>query len=217
MECDELEPLILAKDLSKYYDLRGSFFESLFSKEKRYIKAVDNINFYINPGETFGLVGESGCGKTTTGRLVINTIRPTSGKVMFEGTDLSTLKDKNDLRALSLKMQMIFQDPYEFLSPWLNIVDTLAEPLRIHKLFDEKRIQERVREVMEIVGLTPVNMILRKFSYELSGGQRQRVMIARALMLNPKFIVADEPVSMLDVSIRVGVLNLLNELKHKFN
>ncbi len=212
-----MEPIIVAKNLTKLYDLRSSFLESIFSKKERYLKAVDNINFHIMPGETFGLVGESGCGKTTTGRLVINTIRPTSGQISFEGTDLSTIRDRESLKALALKMQMIFQDPYEYLSPWLKIKDTLAEPLRIHKSVDEDQIDARVRAVMETVGLTPVDMILPKYEYQLSGGQRQRVMIARALMLNPKFIVADEPVSMLDVSIRVGVLNLLRDLKKKFN
>jgi peptide/nickel transport system ATP-binding protein len=137
--------------------------------------------------------------------------------VFFEGKDLSTIHDRYELKALSLKMQMIFQDPYEYLSPWLNIKDSLAEPLRIHKSMDEGQVETKVIEVMETVGLTPVDTILPKYSYELSGGQRQRVMIARALMLNPKFLVADEPVSMLDVSIRVGVLNLLRELKKKFN
>lgn len=212
-----MDPLVIVKDLSKSYDLRSNFFESLFSKEERYLKAVDNISFNIMPGETFGLVGESGCGKTTTGRLIINTIRATGGQVFFEGKDLSTIKDRESLKKLALKMQMIFQDPYEYLSPWLNIRDTLAEPLIIHELVEENQIESRVREAMETVGLVPVEMVLPKYSYQLSGGQRQRVGIARALMLNPMFLVADEPVSMLDVSIRVGVLNLLKELKNKFN
>ena len=212
-----MDPLVIVKDLSKSYDLRSNFFESLFSKEERYLKAVDNISFNIMPGETFGLVGESGCGKTTTGRLIINTIRATGGQVFFEGKDLATIKDRESLKKLALKMQMIFQDPYEYLSPWLNIRDTLAEPLIIHELVEENQIESRVREAMETVGLVPVEMVLPKYSYQLSGGQRQRVGIARALMLNPMFLVADEPVSMLDVSIRVGVLNLLKELKNKFN
>ena len=212
-----MEPLVIVKDLTKLYDLRGNFFESLFSREQRYLKAVDKISFKIMPGETFGLVGESGCGKTTTGRLLINTIRPTSGQVFFEGTNLSTVHDRETIKSLSLKMQMIFQDPYEYLSPWLNVEDTLAEPLIIHKILPANQIENKVREVMETVGLTPVDMILPKFSYQLSGGQRQRVGIARALMLNPIFLVADEPVSMLDVSIRVGVLNLLKRLKKQFN
>jgi peptide/nickel transport system ATP-binding protein len=212
-----MDPLVIVKDLTKLYDLRGSFLESLFSSEQRYLKAVDRISFNIMPGETFGLVGESGCGKTTTGRLIINTIRATSGQVFFEGTDLSTVKDRESLKNLALKMQMIFQDPYEYLSPWLNVKDTLAEPLRIHKRVAENQIEYKVREVMDTVGLKPADMVLPKYSYQLSGGQRQRVGIARALMLNPMFLVADEPVSMLDVSIRVGVLNLLKELKNKFN
>lgn len=212
-----MEPIVIVKDLSKSYDLRSNFFESLFSKEERYLKAVDKISFNIMPGETFGLVGESGCGKTTTGRLIINTIRATGGQVFFEGTDLATVKDRESLKKLALKMQMIFQDPYEYLSPWLNVMDTLAEPLRIHNIIDEDQVEDRVREAMETVGLAPVDMILPKYSYQLSGGQRQRVGIARALMLNPTFLVADEPVSMLDVSIRVGVLNLLKELKNKYN
>jgi peptide/nickel transport system ATP-binding protein len=212
-----MEPIVIVKDLSKSYDLRSNFFESLFSKEERYLKAVDKISFNIMPGETFGLVGESGCGKTTTGRLIINTIRATGGQVYFEGTDLATVKDRESLKKLALKMQMIFQDPYEYLSPWLNVMDTLAEPLRIHNIIEEDQIEDRVKEAMVTVGLAPVDMILPKYSYQLSGGQRQRVGIARALMLNPTFLVADEPVSMLDVSIRVGVLNLLKELKNKFN
>lgn len=212
-----MEPIVIVKDLSKFYDLRTNFFESLFSKDERYLKAVDKISFNIMPGETFGLVGESGCGKTTTGRLIINTIRATGGQVFFEGTDLATVNDRESLKKLALKMQMIFQDPYEYLSPWLNVMDTLAEPLRIHNLIKEDQIEDRVREAMETVGLAPVDMVLPKYSYQLSGGQRQRVGIARALMLNPTFLVADEPVSMLDVSIRVGVLNLLKELKNKFN
>lgn len=212
-----MEPIVIVKDLSKSYDLRTNFFESLFSKKERYLKAVDKISFNIMPGETFGLVGESGCGKTTTGRLIINTIRATGGQVFFEGIDLATVNDRESLKKLALKMQMIFQDPYEYLSPWLNVMDTLAEPLRIHNLIKEDQIEDRVREAMETVGLAPVDMVLPKYSYQLSGGQRQRVGIARALMLNPTFLVADEPVSMLDVSIRVGVLNLLKELKNKFN
>ena len=212
-----MDPIVNVKSLTKLYDLRGNFLESLFSSEQRYLKAVDDISFNIMPGETFGLVGESGCGKTTTGRLVINTIRATSGQVFFEGTDLSTVKDRESLKKLALKMQMIFQDPYEYLSPWLNVKDTLAEPLRIHKTIEENQIEDKVIEVMETVGLTPIAMVLPKYSYQLSGGQRQRVGIARALMLNPTFLVADEPVSMLDVSIRVGVLNLLKELKKEYN
>jgi peptide/nickel transport system ATP-binding protein len=211
--------IIMAQNLEKYFDIRGSFLESIFQRSQpRYLKAVDNINFDIMDGEIFGLVGESGCGKTTTGRLLMNTIKPTGGKVFFEGKDLSEIKSNDELKALSLRMQMIFQDPYEYISPWLNIQNTLLEPLRIHQLFDNHEEEmNRIHEVMEMVGLTPVEMILPKFSYELSGGQRQRVIVARAFLLEPKFLVADEPVSMLDVSIRVGILNLLLEMQKEFD
>jgi peptide/nickel transport system ATP-binding protein len=211
--------LISVQNLEKNFDIRGSFLESLFSRsESRYLKAVDNISFDILEGEIFGLVGESGCGKTTTGRLIMNTIKPTNGKISFDGIDLSEIDSYEAQKDLALKMQMIFQDPYEYLSPWLNVQNTLAEPLQIHGLVNsDEELTKRIHEVMELVGLTPVEMILPKYSFELSGGQRQRVVVARALLLNPRFIVADEPVSMLDVSIRVGILNLLLELKEKYN
>lgn len=212
-----MEPLINAKNLTKLYDLRSSFIESLLLRKEKYLKAVDNINFKIMPGETFGLVGESGCGKTTTGRLVVNAIKVTSGQILFDGVDLSSINDRDSIKDLALKMQMIFQDPYEYLSPWLNVKNTLAEPLKIHNIMDESEIEAKVIDVMKTVGLTPIDMVLPKYSYQLSGGQRQRVGIARALMLDPVFLVADEPVSMLDVSIRVGVLNLLKDMKRKLN
>jgi peptide/nickel transport system ATP-binding protein len=210
--------LVRVQDLRKWYDLSSSIVESILSRKKRYVKAVDGVSFDIKRGEIFGLVGESGCGKTTTGRLLMGVIPPTSGKVYFDGVDLSTITEKDEMKKLALKRQMIFQDPYEYLSPWLTVQGTLAEPLRIHKLVDGKEEElEKVKEIMETVDLTPVDMLLPKYSYELSGGQRQRVVIARALLLNPTFIVADEPVSMLDVSIRVGVLNLLLEMRNKFS
>ena len=210
---------VSVQNLEKYFDIRGGFLESIFSRsEQRYLKAVDGVSFDIKEGEIFGLVGESGCGKTTTGRLIMNTIKPTGGKIIFEGEDLADKKTNEEQKALALKMQMIFQDPYEYLSPWLNIRNTLGEPLRIHELVQtEEENLEKITKMMETVGLTPVEMILPKYAYELSGGQRQRVLVARALLLDPSFLVADEPVSMLDVSIRVGILNLLLELKEKFN
>ena len=161
---------IKAENLTKWFDLRSSFTEKLFGEGEQFIKAVDGINFEIREGETFGLVGESGCGKTTTGRLLMNTIKPTAGKIIFDGVDLSTIKDKAALKALTRKMQMIFQDPYEYLSPWLDVRNTLAEPIRIHKLAENTEEEDQmIRDIMETVDLTPLNMILPKYAYELSG------------------------------------------------
>ena len=210
--------MIVAENLTKWFDLRSSFAERLFGGGERYVKAVDDISFNIKKGETYGLVGESGCGKTTTGRLLMNSLAPTRGRILFEDIDLTSIKSREEKKALTLKMQMIFQDPYEYLSPWLNIENTLAEPIRIHKMVSSKDEEhDMIIKVMETVGLTPTEMILPKFAYELSGGQRQRVVVARALLLNPIFLVADEPVSMLDVSIRVGILNLLKNLKKELD
>lgn len=211
-------PLVKICDLKKWFDLRGSLIETLFSKGDRYLKAVDGITFSIMEGEIFGLVGESGCGKTTTGRLIMNQLKPTSGKVFFDNINLFEVHDKNELKNLALKMQMIFQDPYDYLSPWISVQGALAEPLRIHKLVNNTDEEyNRIVKIMETVGLMPASMLLPKYPYELSGGQRQRVIIARALLLDPRFLVADEPVSMIDVSLRVDILNLLLELKKKYS
>ena len=212
------ENLVQVKNLKKWFDLSSGFIEQILSKKHQYVKAVDDVTFNIKRGEIFGLVGESGCGKTTTGRLIMNSIKPTSGQILFDGVDTSTITKMSELKALTLKRQMIFQDPYEYLSPWFTVQKILAEPLRIHKLVQDKDEElNKVKEIMRTVDLTPVDMLLPKYAYELSGGQRQRVVIARALLLNPIFLVADEPVSMLDVSIRVGILNLLLEMREQRN
>ena len=208
---------IRVENLKLWFDLRTTFLES-FSKDASYVRAVDGVSFSIKKGETFGLVGESGCGKTTTGRVIMGSLVPTSGKVFFEDNDIFSKEKKDVFENRALKMQMIFQDPYEYLSPWYSVERALSEPLHIHNLGNSKEeIYNKVIEMMEIVGLSPVETILSKRPYELSGGQRQRVIIARALILNPIFLLADEPVSMLDVSIRVNILNLLIDLKNKLS
>jgi len=181
------------------------------------VHAVDGISFKIEAGEVFGLVGESGSGKTTTGRLLLRLIEPTSGKIIFNGEDLAKLPDK-ELKPLRRRMQMIFQDPYESLNPRMTIKDILSEPLTVQKLVDSRaKIDEKIREILEAVELTPADMFLLRYPHELSGGQRQRVVVARAFILDPEFVVADEPVSMLDVSIRAGILDLMLNLVEKFN
>jgi len=209
------EKLIEAVNLKKWFPLRTGFFSTLLKKEL-YVKAVDDVSFYVRKGEIFGLVGESGSGKTTTGKLLIRLIDPTSGKIIFKGEDI-TKYPESKLKSYRKKVQIIFQDPYESLNPRMLVEDILSEPLLIHGISDEKEIYEKIYKVLEAVKLTPPEEFLLRYPHELSGGQRQRVATARALMLDPEFIVADEPVSMLDVSIRAEVLNVILDLREKFN
>jgi len=211
------EAVIKVQNLRKWFPVRRTIGQVLLRKPKLYVKAVDGIEFAIRPKEIFGLAGESGSGKTTTGKVVLGLYRPTTGKVLFRGIDIFSLRGK-DLKILRRKLQLIFQDPYESLNPRIKIYDTLAEPLKIHHLVDSRdELDERIYKALEDVKLTPPDEFAERYPHELSGGQRQRVAIARALILNPEFIVADEPVSMLDVSIRAGVLRLLMELRDKYN
>jgi len=200
-------------NLKKYFALRRGLISSLLKREPPMVKAVDGVSFEIKMGEIFGLVGESGCGKTTTGRCIIRLIEPTSGKIYFEERDITSLS-QDELKPLRRNLQIIFQDPYESLNPRMRIYDIIAEPLRIQKITSNaKEEEEMIFKMLEEVELTPPEEFIYRFPHELSGGQRQRVAIARAYILRPKFVVADEPVSMLDVSIRSEIINIM--LKEK--
>lgn len=184
-----------------------------FKTHKGMLQAVDDVSFTVERGKTLGIVGESGCGKSTTGRSILRLIEPTSGEVIFEGKDV-TKASKDEMRSLRKEMQIIFQDPFASLDPRMSIGDIIAEPIRINKLITNKvDLDKRVAELMEVVGLAP--RLINSYPHELDGGRRQRIGIARALALNPKFIVCDEPVSALDVSIQAQILNLLKNLQEK--
>lgn len=200
------EPLIQIRDVKKYYPVNEGF-------HTKYLKAVDGISLEIMRGETLGLVGESGCGKSTLGRLILRLNNISDGEVIFDGENIYSL-DANELVSLRRKMQIVFQDPYACLNPRLRIADIIAEPLRFHEKLTTKELYSRVSEVMQVVGLSADMM--KRFPHEISGGQQQRVGIARALILKPSFIVCDEPVSALDVSVQAQILNLLVQLKQEY-
>ncbi len=208
------ETLVQVENLRKLFPLtRG-----LFRRESLFVHAVDDVNFTIKRGESLGLVGESGSGKTTTGKLLVRLLEPTSGRILMkmdgEEVDISKLKGES-LKRFRRYVQMIFQDPYESLNPRFTVFDTVAEPLVVQGIGDVLEREERVAQMLALVGLTPPSSFLFRFPHELSGGQRQRVAIARALIIEPSFVVADEPTSMLDVSIRTGIMYLMLDLAER--
>jgi oligopeptide transport system ATP-binding protein len=206
----EKEVLVKVENLTKYFPIYGG----VFSRKIADVKAVDNISFEIKKGETYGLVGESGSGKTTAGKTTIRLYEPTAGKIFFKGEEITKLEGEA-LRRMRKSAQIIFQDPYGSLNPRIPVGDIIGEPLVVHGVRKRKEIEQRVKNIMEIVGLRPE--YLKRYAHEFSGGQRQRIGIARALILNPDFIVCDEPISALDVSIQSQIINLLQELQNKFN
>ena len=200
------QPLLVARDLVKNFPIRAG----VFARTRGYVSAVAGVSFSVDRGETLGLVGESGCGKSTTGRLLLHLITPSSGEVTFDGMRINDLKGKH-LAEARRRFQIVFQDPYSALNPRMTVGTILAEPLKVHHKSNAAKRQERVAELLELVGLSPEHA--NRFPHEFSGGQRQRVGIARALALQPDLIVLDEPVSALDVSIQAGVVNLLRKLQ----
>ncbi len=202
------EPLLQVKDLVKYFPIGGG----LFGASQAFVQAVDGVSFEIYPGETFGLVGESGCGKTTTGRCVLRLIEPTRGAIRFDGRDVLQVRGK-ELKALRAQMQVVFQDPFGSLDPRLPIGDIVGEGLIIQGVKSRSEREHRIRETLELVGIPSSHR--GRYPHEFSGGQRQRIGLARALVLLPKLVVADEPVSALDVSIQSQVLNLMNSLRRE--
>ncbi len=213
---DSTEVVLEVQNLKKYFPVR----QGVFSRTKSFVHAVDDLNFEIKRGKVLSLVGESGCGKTTTGKTLLRLYEPTSGKMIFLGKDVSALRSAQDRSWFHSRSQMIFQDPFESLNPRKTIFDIVSEPMNIQNSGNLKQRELATMDILKRVGISPPDAFLWRFPHELSGGQRQRVAIARALVMNPEFVVADEPTSMLDVSIRTQVMmlmmDLINELKMSF-
>jgi len=210
------EELIRVENLTMHFPLQKGLLANLFAKEKRFVRAVTDVSFTINKGEVLGLVGESGSGKTTTGRLILKLLEPTSGEVFYKGRAITSYS-RNELQIIREKMQVIFQDPYASLSPRMSIGRAVSHPLRIHGIAHGTQARDITLEMMEKVGLSPAPFLYKKYPHQLSGGQRQRVVIARALVTEPDFVVADEPIAMADVSVRAMILELMIRCREMFN
>lgn len=205
----EQKPLVEVKNLKKYFVASSGFSE----KSRKYLKAVDDVSFYINKGETFGLVGESGCGKSTVGRTLLRLYKPTGGEIIFDGQDIANYSDSK-LMPYRKKIQMIFQDPYASLNPRMTVKDIVGEPIDIHRLAKGEEREQIIMDLLDRVGMNKDHA--SRYPHEFSGGQRQRIGIARALAVNPEFIICDEPISALDVSIQAQVINMLEDLQDEF-
>ena len=206
------DEILRVENLTKYYPVEKSFLEKALTRCKHFVKAVDGISFTVKRGEIFTLAGESGCGKTTTGRLIVRLVSPTSGKIFFDNVEITALEHE-ELRLLKRRMQIIFQDPYASFSPRMKIGDAVGHPLEIHGLARGDEKHQRVKELLNRVGLTPAEKFVDLYPHQMSGGQRQRAAMARSLILQPEFIVADEPVSMIDVSLRTAIVDLMLGLR----
>jgi peptide/nickel transport system ATP-binding protein len=204
--------IVRVEHLKKYFPVEKGFLERLLTRTRKFVKAVDDVSFSVLKGEVFTLAGESGCGKSTTAKLIVRLMPPTSGKIYFNQTNITRLQ-REQLRIIRRKLQIIFQDPYASLNPRMRIGRAVGHPLEIHGLAKGAEEKQRVNEILQRVGLTPPEQFTNLYPYQISGGQRQRVAMARSLMLDPEFIVADEPVSMIDVSLRTTIIDLMLDLR----
>jgi peptide/nickel transport system ATP-binding protein len=210
------QALLRVENLKKYFPVRKTLFKSILNKEVEYCRAIDNISFNLGEGENLGIVGESGCGKSTIGRTILRLLEPTAGKIYYKDTDVTSLSRRN-MRSLRREMQMIFQDPHGSLNPRRTVSEILRQSVRIHRLANSKTEEDvLIKNTLEEVGLKPAEEFWDRYPVLLSGGQRQRVGIGRILILQPRLVIADEPVSMLDVSVSMGILRLLENLRDKF-
>jgi peptide/nickel transport system ATP-binding protein len=207
--------ILRVEHLKKYFPVEKSFLEKMLTRTRHFVRAVDDVSFSVLKGEIFTLAGESGCGKTTTGKLVVSLMPPTSGKIFFDNVDITAL-DHEALRVLKRKLQIIFQDPYASFNPRMRIGEAVGHPLEIHDIAKGLEKRKKVLEILKRVGLTPAEKFVDLYPHQMSGGQRQRAAMARALILQPEFIVADEPVSMIDVSLRTSIIDLMLDLRKDF-